>query len=160
MSLTLQYSWLLAVNQMEKKIREGFLFCVCHPLPPTTPLKEKQAARSCGKCRLYVIALCLGPAVVTQGLLRIVSSAMFLRLHRSASSCYRKQMSAVSGFLVCPGNCLLTGKGAVSCPASPLGVLGIGPAYLPLLVSPETVQGNPGDTAACFFYFCLWIQAI
>lgn len=138
---------------MEKKIREGFLFYVCHPLPPTTPLKEKQAARSCGKCRLYVIALCLGPAVVTQGLLRIVSSAMFLRLHRSASSCYRKQMSAVSGFLVCPGNCLLTGKGAVSRPASPLGVLGICPAYLPLLVSPRNCPGQPRGCGCLFLLF-------
>lgn len=123
------------------------------PLPPTTPLKEKQAARSCGKCRLCVIALCLGPAVVTQGLWRIVSSAIFLRLHLSAASCYRKQMSALSDFLVCPGNCLLTWKGAVSCPVSRLRVSGIRPACLPLLVSPETVQGNPEDTAACFFSF-------
>lgn len=51
-------------------------------------------------------------------------------------------MSAVSGFLVCPGNCLLTGKGAVSSPAGYLGVLCIRPAYSHRLVSPETVQGK------------------
>lgn len=64
-------------------------------------------------------------------------------------------MSAVSGFLVCPGNCVLPGKGAVSCPAGYLGVLCIRRAYSYRLVSPETVQGKlldrqPGEHGRLF----------
>lgn len=134
------------------------VFCVCYPphtqYTHTHTLKEKQAAGSCGKCKLYMVTLCLVPAVVTEGFLRIVSSAIFLSLHLWAASCYRKQMSTVSGFLVCPGNCLLTGKGAVL-----LAISGCCVSvqlicicwFLQKLSRANFLTGNPGNTAACFF---------